>query len=692
MNDREDVGIEVLWLRILCYLIWFIAIYPICLSAQIEPAPVGQQNLSSVPYSSVGVVLARGSVGTRRGTAFEAYAENTIITAAHVARDCENDDWRDLRFFPRYYSQNIPIYDDGYRLLGPYDSTSYAEIYRQLKLDSLQNGFDCNSAPGEVYNRDFAVFFSYEPVSETPHLSLTSSPEDALLSDSIRKLVVGYPNVDDGDNGQGPDEFWLFESGAFSSAFERSFQSYFLNREANTYEGNSGGPALVEEAGVWRVAGVLVSGRNGVFVDDLIGVKAIDGDAIALLNEVAQSRSIQIVGNVDELQGPGISFSDATLQLSNIEDPLFAYAPILNQEYRATNIPAGWSGTVTPVGDGRSFVFEPRQRSYVNLTSSILGQNYVATEAIANFSAGEELFAVGENVQLTFSIRAFDGQGLAGESIRFKTSFPGNFSGCTPGLDGCEAVTDSAGRAEVSFVGSVAGQAEIEASHINGITRELTLGFEQLSFNSLTASPNPVDVDNPASITADLGSLGAGQPVTFSTSHPGFFPGAVTRSITVTANSFGIASTTFSPTSTGSALITVESPTIGAATVTLEVVDPAANSIPYVTATYDSGGPSSTSYTIRVRLTDLAGNPLSGEPVNLATTRGTLDTNRVITGSTGTDSARLTVTSSGTTTVTATHNGASSSTTRASSPGDSRRPRRRRGKRLPRRSLSTERG
>ena len=271
--------------------------------AQVDPTVVANDNLTSAPYSANGLIQAPKSQGLFRGSAFEAFSDDVIITAAHVVFDClaNPPDWAGdpIRFYPRYSDSAAPSFldDENYILLGPYIDSGYAELYRNLKLADINNGGTCGFSNDQIFAQDFAVYWIYEPDNGFEPLPLATDPENALLGTSS-KLVIGYPDIN-GVGNQGPNEFSMFETGPFSSPFERVLGSYFENSDAGTFRGNSGGPVLVQEAGEWRVAGVLVSGEDGgIFTDDFIGVNAIGADELALLQSIAGHTELSVSGTL----------------------------------------------------------------------------------------------------------------------------------------------------------------------------------------------------------------------------------------------------------------------------------------------------------------------------------------------------------------------------------------------------------
>ena len=195
----------------------------------------------------------------------------------------------------------------------------------------------------------------------------------------------------------------------------------------------------------------------------------------------------------------------------------------------------------------------------------------------------------------------------------------------------------------------IPGEAFFTLSHINGSVEQGSIRF--ISTNAdLSASPNPVDVDDPTTITADFGSAAAGQNVTFSTEFPGrFSPGNVPGSVQVNANSSGVASVDFVPSAGGTALITVDSASSDPQSITLVVNDPNANQNISLSASFDSGNDSNTQYDIQALVTNTSGSPVSGEPVNFSVLSGnaSIGDTTDITGPSGTASTILTAFSSG---------------------------------------------
>lgn len=240
--------------------------------------------------------------------------------------------------------------------------------------------------------------------------------------------------------------------------------------------------------------------------------------------------------------------------------------------------------------------------------------------------------------------------------VTFSTGYPGTLTGCTGPNSACVTVTNASGVASVSFTSNIPGTASILATGENGGADSVNVTFESVN-SSVTASPNPVNVSNPSTITADLGGSGAGQVVTFSTSSPGLFsPGNVSGSAQSTANGSGVATINFVPSAAGNAIITVNSGISDPQTVSLEVLDPNADKQISFTVSYSVGGSTWTRYNIEALVTNAQGQPVVGQAVDFAllTSNGNfLDTHET-TGPFGKVDVELNITSSGTTTFRAT--------------------------------------
>ncbi len=259
-----------------------------------------------------------------------------------------------------------------------------------------------------------------------------------------------------------------------------------------------------------------------------------------------------------------------------------------------------------------------------------------------------------------------------GEEVVFSPIYAGTYLGCVIQMgSGCLATTNSAGIAEIQFASSAAGVFAFTATASSGgsDTATITVAPGQLA---LSANPNPVDVGSASRLAASVfeasgAPVGAGLPVTFSTTHSGSFQGNGASSpfspSTVLTDANGETWVNFTGWTTGLANLTVSVPGVTPQVLPVQINPLSTNINVSLAIQPQQIGQTSSTYRIEARVTDLAGVPIGNERVDFTTSAGTLSTDWDITGSsTGTASTNLTVTSSGNVLVTATARGVPATT------------------------------
>jgi hypothetical protein len=232
----------------------------------LEPTRVPAAQLEAVPFSSAGLLEMEVNRSWYRGSAAVARDARLLFTCAHNVFDRGrwvtnvrfSRAWHDLKDPP--LATSVPL--RGYRYHSGYASAA-------------QRFGDSSSA---AFAADFAVGFGTESSNYGPPLPWLENGISQLTNSSTAKKILGYPSELDFSGRSGG--YFQHVTGPFSRAFAVERGSYLGIDQVVTGPGNSGGPVLVQIAGTWHVAGILVSGsRNSA------GVFALEDEATKVIQE-----------------------------------------------------------------------------------------------------------------------------------------------------------------------------------------------------------------------------------------------------------------------------------------------------------------------------------------------------------------------------------------------------------------------
>jgi len=181
-----------------------------------------------------------------------------------------------------------------------------------------------------------------------------------------------------------------------------------------------------------------------------------------------------------------------------------------------------------------------------------------------------------------------------------------------------------------------------------------------------SASPNPVEINLPSTIYVTVkdnygNPVPAGTTVTFSTAYPGIFSGNNCSSpyspSSVLTDSNGQTWIRFTSDKVGIANILIESLNDSTGHVSINIINSNANLNVEISVAYYGGGQGYAQYEINAIVTNTNGNPVSGQLVYFWASKGSLNKDHDITGSTGRAYVVLTVYEEGEVAVTADANG-----------------------------------
>ncbi len=250
----------------------------------LEPSRIELDQLDQAPFASIGLLEMEVNRSWYRGSAAVAGDHRLVFTCAHNVFDRGRwatnvrftRAWHDLKDPPM--SVSVPL--RGYRYHSGYTS-------------AVQRFGDSSAS---AFAADFAVGFGDESASFGSPLPYLEDGVPGLTTAGRSKKILGYPGELDFSRRSGG--YFQHITGPFTSAFRVERGSYLGINRVVTGSGNSGGPVLLSNDGVWSVAGILVSGSRSS-----AGVFALHGDALQVINEALDAATGQTTP-----QDPGATF------------------------------------------------------------------------------------------------------------------------------------------------------------------------------------------------------------------------------------------------------------------------------------------------------------------------------------------------------------------------------------------------
>ncbi len=245
-------------------------------------------NVEKEPYNSIGLLVAKDPIRKLNivGTAFKV-SDKHLLTAAHNLVECEGG----KRFF------TDPIYYSGYNKGEASDRSEVARFF--VPEDYCQGG--CDIAIIELTKKIY-------PNSSLPLLALQ---EKELLNKSVR--VIGYPN-DLFEKSRSRYPIMFEDTGTITGIREP-----LLMHDANTHEGNSGGPVILdaeieiaedsEEYFPKPVVGVHVAGPNPKIDNNRNRATMINGSIFDIINKVLRNEK---ANGMEEVQNTKVGGSNET--------------------------------------------------------------------------------------------------------------------------------------------------------------------------------------------------------------------------------------------------------------------------------------------------------------------------------------------------------------------------------------------
>lgn len=247
---------------------------PLCALAQDPPKTnsslqVAEALLDEAPYIHNGIVFS----GDARGSGFVAGNSKVFFTAAHVlstASESGGITWDAPPVWVGGYSgAEQPSLDGAVAARGYFRWTKYA-------AHATESGVNSRAA----FSRDIAMawglenFFDGEP-------AIIDFQGPAHLRKPNLSMITGYPAELDytGESGG----YFLHSTEPDFTPFRATSTNYLYATHISTGPGNSGGPVWSQDdSGLWKVAGVLVSGRPSE-----AGIYAMSSSVRSLLKAAA---------------------------------------------------------------------------------------------------------------------------------------------------------------------------------------------------------------------------------------------------------------------------------------------------------------------------------------------------------------------------------------------------------------------
>jgi hypothetical protein len=134
---------------------------------------------------------------------------------------------------------------------------------------------DWGAVSNEAFASDFGVGWTNQQIVLGEPLESLINATEPLLSDTVPKMVLGYPYRSDFNFR--PGHRWMHQTGPFTRSFSEDFGRHFEMERFSTGGGNSGGPVFVQQNGNWIVGGIFVSGTQGRMARG--GIFALDEEA-----------------------------------------------------------------------------------------------------------------------------------------------------------------------------------------------------------------------------------------------------------------------------------------------------------------------------------------------------------------------------------------------------------------------------
>lgn len=265
------------------------------------PLRVAPSDLSEAPYNSTGLLFSTIGPDTYRGSAVVARDPRLLYTCAHIFYDAGR--WATDNVVAIGWNSETPPEDSEMVALPGYRHyASYAGSNRSAD-----------------YDLDFSVAYRNIDTAFGPALGYYEEGGPALRSTATTKLVLGYPARRDRDGVSG--KYYQHYTGTFTAGMRQSFGAYHTLGGYSTGGGNSGGPVLVNYAGEYYLAGILVSGSSSV-----IGVHALDAGASSIAKNALADMGVpvptvtKIAKNTSAFTLPdkARSYSSRTLTLSSM--------------------------------------------------------------------------------------------------------------------------------------------------------------------------------------------------------------------------------------------------------------------------------------------------------------------------------------------------------------------------------------
>jgi subtilisin-like proprotein convertase family protein len=172
-----------------------------------------------------------------RGSGTVAIDPKIVVSCAHVTYD--NGTWLTGNRWNRgWYSASDPYY-----------ASSTQELRGYMRWTNYSGG-----TSGSAFNTDFVAYYSFVNLTTGTPLGTIwsdSTTGHPLNSTTLGKLILGYP---------GSDGYYMHSTGSFTSRYTSQTGHYMWNPYVKGGSGMSGGGVLVNSGGIWKLAGVHVSG------------------------------------------------------------------------------------------------------------------------------------------------------------------------------------------------------------------------------------------------------------------------------------------------------------------------------------------------------------------------------------------------------------------------------------------------
>jgi len=203
-----------------------------------EPIFPGDAAIASAPYNSVGFVSVKVGRDTYRGSGAVAKDNRIIYSCAHLFYD--SGQWAtNVRFARAYSGKGKPSARALAKVRGYYVLAGYV--------------------PAMEFSSDFAVAYGNSPFGD-PLEVLPAAAAVAGLTGAGYKMILGYPA--DLDYTWEKGFHYLHQTGPFATRFSQNSGPWYEAARVSTGGGNSGGPVLLSDGGIYKLAGVLVSGDD----------------------------------------------------------------------------------------------------------------------------------------------------------------------------------------------------------------------------------------------------------------------------------------------------------------------------------------------------------------------------------------------------------------------------------------------